>query len=141
MGDVFVMLLVSAFIIGGMANPLYSLLIAHTNDFLEHDDMAAASGGLLFINGLGAILGPVFVGWLMGTSVGPAGFYIFTGVLFIVMVVYAGYRSTVRSAVPVEETGSYVPMGPTATTMAMEFAQEYAIESDLEDEEAAKSAS
>lgn len=140
MGDVFVMLLVSAFIIGGMANPLYSLLIAHTNDFLEHDDMAAASGGLLFINGLGAILGPVFVGWLMGTSVGPAGFYIFTGVLFIVMVVYAGYRSTVRSAVPVEETGSYVPMGPTATTMAMEFAQEYAIESDLEDEEAAKSA-
>ena len=141
MGDVFVMLLVSAFIIGGMANPLYSLLIAHTNDFLEHDDMAAASGGLLFINGLGAILGPVFVGWLMGTSVGPAGFYIFTGVLFSVMVVYAGYRSTVRSAVPVEETGSYVPMGPTATTMAMEFAQEYAIESDLEDEEAAKSAS
>ena len=54
MGDVFTLLLVSAFVIGGMANPLYSLLIAHTNDFLEHDDMAAASGGLVFISGVGA---------------------------------------------------------------------------------------
>jgi MFS family permease len=138
MGEVFVMLLVAAFIIGGMANPLYSLLIAHTNDFLEHDDMAAASGGLLFINGLGAILGPIFVGWLMGTSVGPAGFYIFTGVLFVATVIYAAYRSTVRAALPVEETGAYVPMGPTATTVAMEIAQEYVIETELEEEEAAK---
>jgi MFS family permease len=135
-GDVFSLLLVSAFVIGGMANPLYSLLIAHTNDFLEHDDMAAASGGLIFINGLGAILGPMITGWMMGTSLGPGGFYLFTAVLFGAMIVYAGYRSTVRSTLPNEETGSYVPMGPTATTVAMEIAQEYAIETELEDEDA-----
>jgi MFS family permease len=137
-GEIFVMLLVAAFIIGGMANPLYSLLIAHTNDFLEHDDMAAASGGLLFINGLGAVLGPMITGWMMGTSLGPAGFYLFTGILFAVMVVYACYRATVRSALSPEDTGSYVPMGPTATTVAMEIAQEYAIETELESEEAAQ---
>jgi MFS family permease len=51
--------MVLGFLIGGVANPLYSLLIAYTNDFLEHSDMAAASGGLLFINGLGAITGPL----------------------------------------------------------------------------------
>ena len=41
-------LLVAAFVIGGTSNPLYSLLIAYTNDYLEADDMAAASGGLIF---------------------------------------------------------------------------------------------
>ncbi|KIN72129.1 MFS transporter [Sulfitobacter guttiformis] len=131
-GHIFTLLLVSAFVIGGMANPLYSLLIAHTNDFLDHDDMAAASGGLLFINGLGAILGPVITGWMMGTSLGPGGFYLFTGVLFVVLVLYAIYRSTVRAALPADETGSYVPMGPTGTSVAMEIAQEYAIETELE---------
>ncbi|MEP3441544.1 MAG: MFS transporter [Sulfitobacter sp.] len=135
-GDVFTLLLLSAFVVGGMANPLYSLLIAHTNDFLEHDDMTAASGGLIFINGLGAILGPIVTGWMMDTSLGPGGFYLFTAVLFGAMIFYAGYRSTVRASLPVEETGSYVPMGPTATSVAMEIAQEYAIETELEEEEA-----
>ena len=31
--DVFLILVGSAFLIGGMSNPLYSLLIAYTNDF------------------------------------------------------------------------------------------------------------
>ncbi len=65
-GRQFTVLLISAFVIGGLSNPLYSLLIAHTNDYLDHDDMAAASGGLIFINGLGAIAGPLITGWLMG---------------------------------------------------------------------------
>ena len=133
LGGVFWLLLVSAFVVGGMANPLYSLLIAHTNDFLEHEDMAAASGGLIFINGLGAILGPIITGWMMGTALGPGGFYLFTGILFAALVFYASYRSTVRSTVPVDETGSFVPMGPTRTTVSLELAQEYAIETELEE--------
>ncbi|GGX47719.1 MFS transporter [Tateyamaria omphalii] len=141
LGGNFVMLLVSAFVVGGMSNPLYSLLLAHTNDFLDHDDMAAASGGLVFINGLGAVFGPLIVGALMET-VGPSGFYMFTGVLFAALVSYAAYRRTQRAAVPVEETGSYVVMSQATTTpVAMEIAQEYAIEADLEAEDDAQAAS
>tara|TARA_R110000850_G_scaffold20098_3_gene60058 strand:+ start:888 stop:2105 length:1218 start_codon:yes stop_codon:yes gene_type:complete len=125
-GHMFPVLLVAAFVVGGMSNPLYSLLIAHTNDFLEHEDMAAASGGMLFINGLGAIMGPIITGWMMGTALGPGGFYLFTAVLFIVLAVYATYRATVRPAVPVDETGNYVPMSPAATTIAAEIAQDHA---------------
>ena len=55
----------SASSIGGVANPLYSLIIAYTNDFLAPSDMAAASGGLLFINGLGAMTGPLVIGAAM----------------------------------------------------------------------------
>jgi MFS family permease len=121
-----------------MSNPLYSLLIAHTNDFLEHDDMAAASGGLVFINGLGAILGPIVTGWLMSTALGPPGFYLFTTVLFVLLAIYAGYRATQRSTVAIEDTGEYVPIYPSATYQAVEYAQEYAIETELEDEDGGK---
>ena len=128
LGDVFSLLLVSAFVVGGMSNPLYSLLIAHTNDYLDHENMAAASGGMVFINGLGAILGPIITGWMMGTKLGPGGFYLFTAVLFLVLAAYAIYRSTRRKGVPVDQTGDYVPITPTATAVAVEYAQEVAIE-------------
>ena len=137
-GTDFKMLLVAAFIIGGLSNPLYSLLIAYTNDYLEHDDMAAASGGLVFINGLGAIAGPMITGWLMSDAVfGPAGFFALIAALMFVMAVYAAYRMTQRASVPVEETASYAPMYPSSTPVAVEFAQEYAIETELEEQETA----
>ena len=135
LGADFNLLLVSAFILGGMLNPLYSLLIAHTNDFLEHEDMAAASSGLIFINGLGAVTGPVVVGWMMGTDMGPPAFYLYTAVLFGVLMAYAIYRATQRAALPADETGSYVPIYPTATATAVEYAQEIAIEADQESDE------
>lgn len=135
-GDQFFMLLVSAFVIGGMSNPLYSLLIAYTNDYLDHDDMAAASGGLVFINGLGAIAGPMITGWLMGDALlGPPGFFAFMAALLAAMAVYALYRTTQRAAIPVEETGSFTVMTPTSTPVAVEFAQEVAIEAELEEQE------
>lgn len=128
-GVTFPLLLVSAFVIGGMSNPLYSLLIAHANDFLDHEDMAAASGGLLFINGLGAIAGPLITGWLMGDAVfGPPGFFLFIAALLATMAVYALYRTTQRAAIPVDETGTMSPVYPTASPVAVEVAQEVAIE-------------
>ncbi len=136
LGQNFTMLLLAAFVVGGMSNPLYSLLIAHTNDFLQHEDMASASGGLIFINGLGAILGPIITGYVMDI-VGQGGFFLIIAVLFAALLVYALYRSTQRASVPTEETGAFVPVTPAHTSVALEYAQEYAIETDLEDENAA----
>jgi MFS family permease len=130
----FQLLLVAAFLMGGTSNPLYSLLLAYTNDFLDHEDMAAGSGGLIFINGLGAVSGPLITGWMMGLF-GASGFYMLIGLLLAILAVYAIYRATQRAAIPVDETGSFVPMSQSAMTpVAMEIAQEYAIETDLEEE-------
>jgi len=126
-GANFWMLLVAAFLVGGTSNPLYSLLIAYTNDFLEHDDMAAAAGGMVFINGLGAIAGPLLVGWMMG-SIGPGGYFLYMAVLMFALVGYAIYRMTQRPAPLVSDTDSYTPVSPSASPMAVEFAQDYAIE-------------
>ncbi len=132
-GGQYGLLLVAAFLVGGMTNPLYSLLIAYTNDYLEPDDMAAASGGLVFINGLGAIAGPLITGWLMGPGVfGPAGYFLLMAVLLFTLMAYGIYRTTQRPAIPVEDAGTVTPMYPSATPVAVEFAQEYAIETDQE---------
>ena len=132
-GD-FNLILVAAFLMGSTSNPLYSLLLAYTNDFLDHEDMAAGSGGMIFLNGLGAVSGPLITGWMMSVF-GPSGFYILIGVLFTMLAIYAVYRATQRAAIPVDETGSFVAMSQSAMTpVAMEIAQEYAIETDLEEE-------
>ena len=124
--DIFIVFVVSAFFIGGMSNPLYSLLIAYTNDFLELEDMASASGGLLFLNGLGAISGPIITGYLM-TKMGSQGFFIILATLLGLLTVYGFFRMTQRGISDVD-TSSYATVLPTASAVAVEIAQELAIE-------------
>ena len=135
LGGVYTLLLVAAFLVGGTSNPLYSLLIAYTNDFLDHDDMAAAAGGMVFINGLGAVAGPFATGWLMET-VGPRGFWIFIAVLSALMAAYALYRMTQRAAPRVGETDSFEWVTPSSSVVAVAVAQELAIEAAQDEREA-----
>lgn len=90
-------LLVAALLLGGITNPVYALLIAYTNDFMNKEDMAAASAGMIFLNGFGAIFGPLVTGWIMG-QVGPSGFFLFIALLYVALAVYAIYRMTRRAA-------------------------------------------
>ncbi len=116
-----------AFIVGGVANPMYSLLIAYTNDYLDQQDMASASGGLLFLNGVGAVGAPVMIGWLM-TMFGADAYFAFLAVIFLLIAGYGLYRSTRREATPVSETASYATVLPQASAVAVEVAQEVAQE-------------
>ena len=126
--------LLAGFVVGGVSTPLYSLYLAYTNDFLESDDMAAASGGLIFLNGIGAIGGPLIVGWLMSTFT-PNGFFIFIGGMLGLMAGYALYRMSQRAAPSIEDTTAYTPVHPIVSPIAVEVAQEIAIEAAQEDEE------
>ena len=125
-------LLVAAFVIGGTSNPLYSLLIAYTSDYLEADDMASASGGLIFINGMGAIMGPLVTGWMMDVF-GTQAFFMVIAILMLTLTGYAGYRMTQRSRDGIED-GAYAAVMPSASPVAVEVASEYYIETSLEDE-------
>lgn len=110
-------LIVVAFLLGGITNPVYALLIAYTNDFLPREQMAGASAGLIFLNGFGAIFGPTATGWMMET-VGPRGFFLFIGILYVALAGYALYRMTRRAAPTV--TGAFRNVAPTASPLAVE---------------------
>lgn len=107
--------LIVAALLGGITYPMYSLLIAYTNDFLSKEQMAAASAGLIFLNGFGAIFGPLITGWLMGV-VGTRGFFLFMLVLYVAMAGYTLWRMG-RRAAPAH-TGSFRGVTPTASTVA-----------------------
>ena len=126
-GSIFVVLLGVAFIVGGLSNPLYSLLIAYTNDFLQHEDMAAASAGLLFVNGVGAIAGPLIIGYAMQVM-GPPGYFALLTTMLLLLTAYAVYRMTQRRAPAADETLAYQSMMPTASPVTVEAASEWAIE-------------
>ncbi|MCX7888979.1 MAG: MFS transporter [Rhodobacteraceae bacterium] len=109
--------------LGGIANPLYALLLAYTNDFLDNSDMAAASAGLIFINGLGAIGGPILTGWLM-VRFGADAYFLFMGVLFLALAGYAAWRMTRRSVLGPAVPSGIAVMSTSASAIAVEAAME-----------------
>lgn len=111
--------LLAAALVGGVANPIYALLIAYTNDFLDTSDMAAASAGLLLINGTGSVFGPILTGWLMA-AVGPDGFWLYMAMLLTALAAYGGWRMTQRATPDVDQ--SFAVLSPSATTFAVETA-------------------
>jgi len=126
--NAFIPLMTAAFVSGGMTAPLYALFLAYTNDSLEADEMPAASGGLVFTFGLGAIIGPLLIGWAMQV-LGPSAFWLVIGVAFAGISVYALYCMTQKGEeVSVEDTDSYLGVLPTASLVAVEAATEWAVE-------------
>lgn len=109
-----------AALFGGLSLPMYSLGIAHTNDFLTPQQMVAASGGLLLVGGLGAILGPLAVSGVM-QFVGPTGFFWALGTVHGLIGAFAIYRMMARRARPLAQQGAFVayprtsPMAATLT--------------------------
>lgn len=87
--------------------------------------MPAASGGLVFTFGLGAILGPLAVGAAMET-LGPGAFWMVLGGTFGAIALYALYRMTRRAAAPATETESYLGVVPTTSVVAVEAAGSWA---------------
>lgn len=108
------------FLSGGVSNPLYSLLVAYANDYLDGSEMAGASAGLLFINGLGAIGGPLITGWFM-QQLGPSGYFLFMAILFAGIALYATWRMTRRHA-QLFVRRRFRALSPTASAVAVEAA-------------------
>jgi len=120
-------LMLAAFFAGGVTTPLYALFLAYTNDFLANDDMPAASGGLVFTFGLGAIAGPLMTGWAM-QGLGAFAFWLVLGATFALIALYALYRMTQRPPLSSDETDSYLGVLPTASPVAVEAAGTWAVE-------------
>ncbi len=112
------LILLTAAIIGGTSNPLYALLIAYANDYLEREEMAGASAGLLLINGLGAVAGPLLVGQTMD-GMGPRGFWAIIAVVMLALAGYAWWRMRAApNKVVVDGKTTFAPIPAAATPVA-----------------------
>jgi hypothetical protein len=79
----------------GLCLPLFSLNLAHTNDFVPKEKFVAAGGGLQLIFGIGAISGPIICSLFMNWF-NINGLFIFLIIVHIVIGIFGVYRMNVR---------------------------------------------
>ncbi|MFQ5973704.1 MAG: MFS transporter, partial [Alphaproteobacteria bacterium] len=125
--------LVVACLFGGAHLPIYSLCVAHTNDYLEPEQIVAASTGLVLANGVGAVMGPVIVGTFMSQLGTPAYFWCLAAIHGSIGL-FAVYRMTRRSAAPAEDQGAYIAMPYRPSPLAVAVTEEVATEEATADE-------
>lgn len=106
------LLFLLAFAFGGFALTLYSVCVAHTNDFLKEADLVEASGALLLAFGIGALLGPL-LGSLFMAALGPEGLFLFIAIASAALAVFAVHRARRRAPVPKEEQEKFVAVPQT----------------------------
>lgn len=53
-------LYIMMFLFGSVIYPIYSLNVAHANDYADASEFVKVSGGLLIIYGVGSVIGPPF---------------------------------------------------------------------------------
>ena len=99
--------------------PLFSLNLAHTNDFVPKSKFVAAGGGLQLIFGVGAISGPIlcaiFMEWF-----GLNGLFIFLIMTHSIIGIFGLYRMRVRSTVENPDS-TFTPVPATITPAGLEL--------------------
>ncbi len=98
---------------GVFAFPVYALSVAHANDMAPGSDFVAVAGGLLLVNGLASVVGPLLSALAMA-GVGPSGLFGFTAAIHGAMALFTAYRMRQRSAPADAQKADFVPMPATA---------------------------
>ncbi|QKT04641.1 MFS transporter [Ectothiorhodospiraceae bacterium 2226] len=103
---------VLAFFYGGMVFSIYSVSVACVNDHLEPLEILEATGGLLLLYGIGAIIGPLLGGVAMDRLGGPALF----GGMAVILALLAAFgllQLRRRHEAPPEHPEPFVPLHRT----------------------------
>lgn len=101
-----------AALFGGMMLSLYSLCVSHTNDWIKPEAVVGASGGLLFVFGVGAIIGPLAGGYL-SENVGPHALFMYTGGVCLVLLFFTAWRLLRRASPPADDKTDFVSVART----------------------------
>jgi MFS family permease len=86
-------------------HPLYSLCMAHANDFVEPENFVRASSSLQFVQGIGAIIGPMLAGVLMYLG-GYGMLFAYISILSALFILYT-VRRMAENRIPPE--GRFLP--------------------------------
>ena len=102
-----------------MCLPMFSLAVAHVNDFLKPNQIVSASSTFNILIGIGSILGPLFVSGTM-TLIGPNGFFIYLFIIHGLLGLFGLYRMAKRTK-PADIESQYTPLPRNITPAGMEL--------------------
>jgi MFS family permease len=106
-------------IYSGMSLPMYSLTIAHTNDFLQQDEIIGATASMCILIGLGSICGPIAASLFMN-SIGPDGFFVYLFIVHGLLGLFGLYRVAKRTK-PMDLESQYTPLPRNISAAGMEL--------------------
>lgn len=104
-------------VVGGTYFPLYSLVVAYTNDWLTPSQMLGASATLVRVNGAGSIVGPLGAAVVMHVA-GTHAYFFALAAAGVPVVVYVLYRIVAVDGLPVERQRRVLPLSARATAVA-----------------------
>ncbi|HEV2901458.1 MAG TPA: MFS transporter [Pseudaminobacter sp.] len=108
---------VIVFVFGSFAMPLFSLSAAHANDRAGKDEFVLVNAALMLFYSFGAIGGPISASWVM-QNFGPHSLFIFSALVYAVLIFIILYRMLVRSAVPASKRGRFIALLRTSPIFA-----------------------
>jgi MFS family permease len=76
---------------GAMAFPLYTVAVAYANDYADPTEFVKVSGGLLFVYGIGAIVGPFIASMVMDWR-GGGTLFLFTSIVHVLLILVVAVR-------------------------------------------------
>ena len=110
---------ISVALYAGLCLPLFSLNLAHTNDYVAKEKFVAAGGGLQLIFGIGAIIGPILCSLFMNIF-NINGFFIFLILSHLFIAIFGIYRMRVRESVDNPDS-TFTPVPATITPAGLEL--------------------
>ena len=110
----------------GIALCIFSLNLAHTNDFVPKEKFVAAGGGLQIVFGLGAMGGPLFCSIVMD-KLGPNGYFVYLIGFHIIISSFGLYRMA-RRQVAENPDNTFTPLPRNITPAGIELDPETGVD-------------
>jgi MFS family permease len=104
-------------VLGAALFPLYSLMIAYTNDWVAQDQMVGASAALVRTSGVGAVIGPLAAASFMAIW-DPRFFFVILIATHAFLAVHVAYRIVVADPLPLEAQRRFVVFPARAGALA-----------------------
>ena len=124
-------LLILSSLVGAFTLPLYSLGVAQANDRLEPKQMISASGTIVLVYSVFAVLGPFTMSYFLKLFE-MFGFMLYMGIVHLIVGVTVFVMMMINHDVDESEQTDFQVMGQRPSVVAMEVIAEEALESQSE---------
>lgn len=111
------------FMLGGFSLSIYGQCLAHMNDHISERQQVAAGSTLIFVNGVGAAIGPLMIAVFMDIF-GLGTFFPVTAFIFALLFGYGLYRTSQRAPIPLDEQTDAITMPARSSTMVLNIMEE-----------------